>query len=221
MLHLTVHKKGLKMDGFISLNTSVFDNPFCMKMCNNKKMICHNCYARGIEMTYKNLNKHLKHNTVELSKPLAKESLDDVTGQIKSSNRKYIRFHSFGELINHDHLVNFYDISDDCYNHVFGLWTKRKDMIKGIKKPGNLSLIYSNPVIDKEITWVPDGFNGVFNVVSYDYCIEHKIIPNCTGKCMTCLRCYQPDKKFVVNELVKHDQTKIRKGKIEPLERIL
>ena len=179
MLHLTTHKKGLKMDGFLSLNTSVFENPFCMNMCKNKKNICHNCYARSIEMTYTNLAKHLKENTKELGNPLSNESLKDVTSRIKESNRKYIRLHSFGELLNLDHLKNFYAIAEKCDGQVFGLWTKRKDLIMKMlpsDKPENLSLIYSNPVVDKSMRWVPEQFNGTFTVLSYNYCNQYLLL---------------------------------------------
>lgn len=221
MLHLTTHKKGLKMDGFLSLNTSVFENSFCMKMCKSKKNICHNCYARSIEMTYTNLGKHLKENTRELITPLSDESLNDIVLKIKTSNRKYIRLHSFGELVNIEHLKNFYNIVEQCENQTFGLWTKRKDLVMKMypdDKPENLSLIYSNPIIDKSLRWIPEQFNGTFTVLSYKYCKEHNVIPNCTGKCMTCLRCYNPEKLVVINELIKSDQTNVKKGKLEPLE---
>ncbi|MFA5617705.1 MAG: hypothetical protein WDK95_12750, partial [Syntrophorhabdaceae bacterium] len=44
--------------------------------------------------------------------------------------------------------------------------------------------------------------NGIFNVYTVDYILEHAREINCSGSCATCLRCYTQD-NIVVNELVK------------------
>lgn len=224
MIHITDHKKGLKMSGFISINTSVFLNPFCEKSRKNKTCICSKCYAVSIENTYRNLHKNLIENYKELSTRLSEKSLTDIVQRIQEKNRLYVRFHSFGEISNIEHLENFYSISHKLPDNIFGLWTKRKDLItlyNPYAVPKNISLVYSNPIIDKPINQVPKRFNAVFNVVSYDYCVQNKILPNCHGKCIECLKCYRPDKKFIAIELLKSDQTKITKGTLKPLEEMI
>lgn len=220
MIHITEHKKNLKMSGFISINTSVFENSYCKERHKNKKLVCSHCYGNGMERTYTNFHKRIVGNTKELITTLSEESLTDVSMRIKEQNKRFIRYHSVGELINEAHLGNFYEISKLVPDSIFGLWTKRKDLVYkyGVKKPDNFSLVYSNPVLNKPLKWIPEGFNGLFNVVTYDYCKEHDIVPNCHGRCIECLNCYRPDKKYIAVELLKSDQTGINKGRLEPLE---
>lgn len=221
MLHITEHKTGLKMSGFISLNTSVFQNPYCMNKCKIPGLICTKCYGLSMENTYRRLHKRLIDNTNELINPLSEDSLSNIVIRLKQENKRFIRFHSIGELFNSDHLNNFYNIAESVPDSIFGLWSKRRDIIRSCKKPDNVSLICSNPVIDKPIKWIPKPFNGVFNVVSYGYAIQHNILPNCTGKCIDCLRCYRPEKMVLTTELLKSDTVKIEKGIYQPIcERI-
>ena len=62
MIHITQHKKGLKMQGFISINTSQKLNPFCQTSCKNERSICKFCYARNMEINYSRLRIHLIKN---------------------------------------------------------------------------------------------------------------------------------------------------------------
>lgn len=222
MIHITEHKTGLKLSGFISLNTSIFKNAFCMKQCKNKKSICHHCYGLSMENTYRRLHKRLEKNSDILKTQLSDMDLSDIVTRLKDYNKRFIRFHSIGELSSTEHLMNFYNIAWLLPDSIFGLWTKRKDIVTqhGFKKPNNLSMVYSNPVIDKPIKQVPHYFNAVFNVVTYDYATKHNITPNCHGKCIECLNCYRPGQKFIAIELLKSDQTKIKKGILQPLQEV-
>jgi len=101
----------------------------------------------------------------------------------------------------------------------FALWTKRKDIIKAYfsvnKKPKNLILIYSNPIISKPITKPPLYFDKVFNAVYKEQFIKEQ---NCTGqKCKDCLKCYNfsnKKKDNIIYEAVK------RPPKNKPLKTI-
>lgn len=217
-IHITQHKKGLKMSGFISINTSPGENPFCKKQCRNERSVCKHCYARSMEFSYSRLHKHMIRNYYRLNTPLSAVELSGVCTDIQNENRSYIRFNSLGELSGINNLLNYYRICEKLPGFHFGLWTKRPAIIrKTDKKPDNLSIIYSNPVLDQPVTEIPAGFNGVFNVVTYEYCDENNIIPNCTGQCITCLKCYT-GKPVIVTELLKKDQNSIRKGFLKPLE---
>jgi len=223
MIHITQHKKGLKMEGFISINTSQKLNPFCQKCSKNERSVCKYCYARNMEINYTRLRNHLIKNYYALETPLSDLELKEVTNLIKMENRQYIRFNSLGELSGINNLINYYRICETLPGFNFGLWSKRSNIIYKFtnNKPKNLSLIYSNMFIDDPLMTIPRGFNGVFNVVSYQYCIENNIIPSCTGKCITCLKCYNPNNKTVVIELLKKDQNSITKGFLKPLEEVL
>jgi hypothetical protein len=166
---------------------------------------------------------HLEKNYYKLEVPLSDEELKEVCNLLKLENRHYIRFNSLGELSGINNLINYYRICEQLPGFIFGLWTKRSNLVYRFtnNKPKNLSLIYSNLFIDQPIKTVPKGFNGVFNVISYQYAIEHGIIPSCSGQCIDCLKCYDPDKKTVVIELLKKDQTSIQKGFLKPLEEVI
>jgi len=174
-----------------------------------------------MEINYKRLRDCLQKNYYKLSTPLSDEDLKEISFQIKQENRQFIRFNSLGELSGINNLVNYYNICENNPDKVFGLWTKRKNLVQKItmKKPDNLSLIYSNMYIDQPIEKIPAGFNGVFNVVSYGYAIENSIKHSCTGQCINCLKCYM-EKNTIVTELLKRDQSSIKKGLLKPLSEV-
>lgn len=220
-IHITYHKKGLKMSGFISINTSQNLNRFCQSQRNNERAVCKYCYGRGMEINYSRLRAKLIKNFYRLSVPLSDEEILNLSGQIREENKLFIRFHSIGELTGINHLLNFYSLCESLPDNRFGLWTKRPGIVQKTKRvPDNLSMIYSNPVIDQPLNRIPARFNGIFNVVSYEWCIENSTIPNCSGACMKCLKCYTGD-PVVVTELLKKDQTSITKGFIPPLEEVI
>lgn len=219
MIHITQHKKGLKMEGFISINTSQNLNPFCQKCSRNERTICRFCYARFVESQYSRLKKHLIKNYYLLETPLSDLEISEIKNLIQLENRSFIRFNSLGELSGINNLINYYQICEKLPRYNFGLWTKRSNLINNYtdKKPDNLSLIYSNMFIDQPIDKIPKKFNGVFNVVSYQYAIDNDVDLNCSGKCITCLKCYTGD-RVIVTELLKRDQTNIKKGFLKPLK---
>ena len=221
MLHITEHKTGLKMVGFISLNTSVFQNQYCMTRSKVPGSICRHCYGLSMENTYRRLHRCLVKNSEELKDPLSDESLSDIVARLKQENKRFIRFNSIGELHGPDNLKNYLDIARALPDSIFGIWSKRKHLFSGVNIPENMTVIYSNPSLDKPITWVPKNFNGVFNVITYQYAIENNILPNCSGKCIDCLKCYRPGKRQIVYELLKSDQTKIKKGIYPPVENVI
>lgn len=212
-IKITEHKTGLKMSGFISINTSVLDNPYCQKNCKRPGFICRNCYGRTMEITYSNLRRNIKGNLEILKEPLSHEYLQDIVSRLKEKNRHMIRFHSIGELYNDQHYLNFLAIARAMPENMFAIWSKRKDIIVGYPELNNLNRIYSNPVINKPLNRYPAGFTGVFNVVTYDYAMEHNIKVNCTGNCAACRACYTPGKKVIITELLKSDQREIKKGR--------
>lgn len=189
-----------KMKGFKSLNTSPLDNTFCNGMACRDDTICSHCYSRRALKTYAtNGRKPWKRNGYILSKKvLDEEKLPDITD-------KYFRFHSHGELINENHLINFVNIAKKNPDTNFVLYTKRKDLIKKIGKCGvsNIRYIYSEPLINNPCDVIPEGFDGKFRVFSRDYVQKHNIDINCEGKsCMECLKCYTGGIR-IANELIK------------------
>ncbi len=106
-------------------------------------------------------------------------------------NSLYVRFHGHGELINETHFINFLLITERNPKTTFSLFTKRHKLVKRVletrKKPQNLILVYSNPLVDRITDKIPYYFDKVFNTTT-----EKSTRDNCTGrKCIECLACYQ------------------------------
>tara|TARA_R100001132_G_C3236849_1_gene69166 strand:- start:36 stop:734 length:699 start_codon:yes stop_codon:yes gene_type:complete len=115
------------------------------------------------------------------------------------------------DLSNNTHLKNYIKICNFNKQTTFALWTKRKDIIQAYfdkhKKPKNLILIYSNPIVDRPILKPFGYFDKIFNNVTMNN-PQFKENQNCTGqKCIDCLRCYKKstkDKNNIIFEGVKH-----------------
>jgi len=221
MIHITEHKHGLKMTGFISINTSVLKNPYCStNRCDNKK-ICSVCYGKYMSDRYPNLKKVLNSNYDILNKDLTIPEIDQIKKQLNRYNKRYIRLHSIGEISSIEMLSNYYEIVESLPGSIFALWSKRSDIVQSIHyKPDNLKLVYSNPYYDRPLNTIPEMFDSVFNVVTYGYAIKHKIKPNCNNQCIDCLKCYDQSGN-IITELIKADQTRIKKGTFKPIEVIL
>ena len=194
-LHIT---KGTgKMEGIFSINTPSSENPFCAMMAKTDT-ICKSCYAIRYESFRTKLIPAFKRNMkVLLDKDYKPERL----------NFKIMRLHSFGELFGYIHFVSFVKLAMVNKDTTFTLWTKRKSIIqeyirKGGVIPSNLFLVFSNPIIDKEVKHAPKGFDKVFNVFTKKGAENVSI--NCGNKkCLECRLCYSVNSISVINEFKK------------------
>jgi len=194
MLHITKHETN-KLEGFLSINTSVLNNDFCGKM-RLTDSVCKKCYAANMEKRYLNLHNAISKNDTLLSSSLL------TTRQLPIFNARAVRLHSLGELINDIHFANFCAISAHNPDTLFVLWTKRKAIIneylKSHDKPVNLSLVYSSPKVDK-IARLPKHFDKVFTAHNKKTIADI----NCHGKCKDCLLCYTFNNVKEINEVLK------------------
>lgn len=193
MLYATVHKsrKGekSKMDGLVSINTNPTMNPFCNKM-RSKDTICKSCYSKRYEY-FPNTVKRLTDNTnILLSKDF------DIKCVPNLNTYRFVRLHSFGELINSTHYRNLLSIVKAFPDTTFTLWTKRKEIVQKIEKPTNLILIYSSPKLNK-VSALPDKFDKVFTVFDKDF---EGVDINCQKQCISCLKCYTYNDTMFINE---------------------
>jgi len=200
-LQITKRMQG-KMEGFKSLNTSPLANPFCKKMVKESPndIICKFCYSTRAIITYaKAAQRSWGINTDILSR----EVLEDH--RIPEIKDKVFRFHSHGELLNATHYINFCNIAWKNPNTYFTLFTKRPNLTRGIDRPPNMGLIYSEPRINNYVEEIPEGFDRRFTVFTKDYIEENEIDINCGGKkCIECLTCYTPNNGIThVNEKIK------------------
>ena len=132
MLKLTKPTVDAKMDSIPSLNTSALQNEYCIAM-SKTDAVCKSCYAQRAEKCRKTMS----DNFVENSRVLSDDLL--TVEQIKALkiNSVIFRFHSFGELINEIHFLNFLAICN-CYPlTMFSLWSKRSNIVQSL----NLQLV--------------------------------------------------------------------------------
>jgi hypothetical protein len=176
-LHLTRHKG--KLDGVPSINTSPHENEYCEVMSAVPGMVCGVCYARRLTLFRRTLERLCVSNGDLLR-------VYPMPCPVPRFNERYVRLHSFGELINKAHLMNFYDIAQGNPQTTFALWTKRRDWVQGSKRkrPDNMILIYSVTQLDppERLMKVPKGFDHVYGVYTSG--------PECGDRCLSCLKCY-------------------------------
>ena len=186
-----------KLAGIRAINTNTLTNKFCSTM-RKTDAICNECYSASmLQGSRKNCQPAFQRNSDALSQPIEYDDLPFI-------NAAFYRFHGHGELINMAHMKNFHDIARKNPHCNFGLWTKRRDIIRQYhleyKQPNNLILIYSNPTVGT-IRQPPVGFDKCFNVVHKDEFVENQ---NCTGqKCIECLKCYRQGGDSIIVEAIK------------------
>lgn len=196
-----------KMTGINSIGTSCANNPWCIKRRENNESVCSKCYAS----TYMKMRKALKERLEDNADILTTRLLKDR--EIPVTNAAVFRFESFGDLYNITHLTNYVLICErNPYTH-FGLWTKNIWILDelfndcGIKKPDNLSIIVSSPMLnkimelDREKYWFVDH---VFTVYNKQFIKANDVEINCGSRdCLGCQRCYHRNTEFYVNEKLK------------------
>lgn len=196
-----------KMTGINSIGTSCANNPWCIQRRENSESVCSKCYAS----TYMKMRKALKERLEDNADILTTRLLKDR--EIPVTNAAVFRFESFGDLYNITHLTNYVLICErNPYTH-FGLWTKNIWILDelfndcGIKKPDNLSIIVSSPMLnkimelDREKYWFVDH---VFTVYNKQFIKANDVDINCGSRdCLGCQRCYHRNTEFYVNEKLK------------------
>ena len=208
-LHITTH--GGKLEGLRSISTSRRLNPLCQKRAEDPNSICHYCYAETYLKLRENLRKALERNTRELC------GVDLIPyDELPIINDLYFRFEAFGDLINTNQVINYFNIAKKNEKTTFALWTKNpweiEDAIKrGNEKPDNLIIVYSVSVLNgttpdilakfKEAWPCIDKF---FTVYDKTYIEGHNVNINCGGrKCIECLNCYKKNDIAIINEKLK------------------
>ena len=193
--HVHISTMTGKLAGIFAVNTNTMTNTFCTKMAATAA-VCSVCYSRAmLQGSRKNCTPAFERNSALLSAALIPME------RLPVINANIFRFHGHGELINSNHLENFYRIAERNPATTFSLWTKRRDLVRtGRTAPVNFILIYSNPSLSKLMHKVPPRFHKVFNNVKVDYAGS----ANCTGqKCLDCRICYTPGGESVIVEHVK------------------
>ena len=200
MIHQS--KMSGKLDEMFAINTNTLTNEFCNTQHKAKgdKHICSKCYSFKMLGTYRqNAVPALQRNSDLLSSRIL--TYEEIVEFKPKGKLGIYRFDGHGELINDIHLKNCMMIAEYNPEFVFGMWSKRKDLVQEYVseygKPDNMVLIYSNPVIDQVMSKPPVPFDKVFNNVSGEHPLE-----NCTGqRCKDCKLCYVSETKVIVEKV--------------------
>jgi len=193
-IHITTHSKDGKMRDMLTISTSPYENRFCKKMSENKDLICHSCYAFRLC----NIRPSLRH-ALEKNSILGKRLLPKP--QLPVFNSRWVRFNSFGELLNLLHYKNLIKIAFKNPNTMFSLWTKRQNLVQRVKQvPKNLILIYSFPELNPHDLKIPKKFHKGFAVFTSKEAKARGIEFNCQKKCVECLKCYSKNDTSLIFE---------------------
>lgn len=201
-LHFTVNHSG-KMEGMVSISTSVTTNERCAKNAKIKGSVCEKCFAAR-QMAYQ---KNMVPPMVENQRILTSEILP--LEKLPIINNIYFRFEAFGDLNNDIQVINYFNM---CYKNPrvkFALWTKNPDFIaeaiaKGYEKPENLNIVLSSLFLNKERTNRYDFVDKVFTVYEKSYIAENDVEINCGARnCFSCGLCYEKNGVSVINEVLK------------------
>jgi hypothetical protein len=154
------------------------------------------------------MRKALKEKLEENAEILTTRHLE--TRELPFTNAMVFRFESFGDLYNDIHLENYIAICNHNPQTRFGLWTKNIWILdsvfntKGIKKPDNLSIVVSSPLLNKQMEldnekyWFADH---IFTVYDKKEIKEKNIDINCGSKnCLGCQLCYHKDTERYIRE---------------------
>jgi hypothetical protein len=187
-VHVTIGNG--KMKNIPSISVSSLTNDFCQLMSKIKGSVCGVCYSNRLSKFRKNLEVKLLHNSALLSEKLLTDR------ELPTFNNRYVRFNSFGELINDIHMENLIAIAKKNPYTNFGLWTKRTDIVLKYDKIPNIKYIFSVSKIDGECTdkKVLDYFDKTFTAV------PTKDNANCHGACIDCMLCYTDNDVKVIRE---------------------
>lgn len=205
VLWMTDHQG--KMKGINSIGTSCASNPYCIKRRENGDSVCSHCYATTYMKMRKSLQKHLEENADILTTRLL------IGKEIPVTNANVFRFESFGDLYNTTHLANYVLICERNPYTKFALWTKNTWILDAlfngneIKKPENLSIVVSSPMLNKQMELDREKFwfvDHVFTVYTKEFIAENNIEINCGSRdCLGCQLCYHTDTDFYVREKLK------------------
>lgn len=204
-LHYCTNHTG-KMSGLHSLSTSVNANPHCVKRQANGNSICAHCFAASMMKQYKALNEATTRNAEILTASVLPVSVLPLIPV------RYFRFEAFGDIINTNQVINYFNIAKKNPDTLCALWTKNPHIVAkaiemGHEKPANLQIVLSSPLMNKPIKATKNSFiDKIFTV--YDKQAAQAVNINCGARsCLACGRCYRPNPNGeqiqYINEILK------------------
>lgn len=201
-LHFTTKHTG-KMEGMVSISTSVTTNERCAKNAQIKGSICEKCFAAKQMKIFPTMEKPMVENQrILTSEILPPEKLPII-------NNLYFRFEAFGDLNNDIQVINYFNICKKNPRVKFALWTKNPDYIAqainaGHEKPDNLNIVLSSLFINKERPNPFSFVDKVFTVYDGETIDRENVNINCgANNCFSCGLCYEKNNVVQIREKLK------------------
>ena len=203
-VHITAQMTG-KMEGFMSLSTSPLCNPLCMARRTVEGSICSKCYSCAMHKQYSALAKCLAKNTEVLT------TTEIPVEEWPLINAHAFRLEAFGDVQNETQVRNYFNFCRRNRRTLFAAWTKNYAIYHsviegGVKKPSNLLIIISSPMINEEANLEACKYaDKVFTVYDKEYAEKNNVVINCgKRKCLSCMQCYsRAGSPTIINELLK------------------
>lgn len=198
-----------KMENMYSLSTSVLENKHCQARAKIKGSICEKCFARAMAERYgKNFKDKYAENTRILTQCVI------PVNEWFEINALYFRLEAFGDLNNEIQVINYFNFARHNSKTVFALWTKNpfyidKAIKMGHKKPKNLIIIYSSPMINAKVNTeklfkIYPFIDKCFTVYDGETIAVNNININCGARnCFTCGKCYSKRTTKEIREKLK------------------
>jgi len=190
-----------KMEGMVSLSTSVKLNPDCAERAKIPGSICSKCYAdRQLSYQHSTAAKYERNTKLLTSEVYPVECFPEILETIG-------RFEAFGELFNTIQLENYFNMCLKNPDVDFALWTKNVYILangrrKGLQKPKNLTILQSSMFINSPVRKTDPWVDKTFTVWDKEHAKSVNI--NCGGKkCKKCQICYHDNGIDEINEILK------------------
>lgn len=192
LLYALCTRHTAKMENMISFSTSCLENPRCRERFKNRHLVCSKCYARRQLMRQKTTREKYAACTLFFTTVLL--APDDVPPLFA----RYLRFESFGDLINALQVKNYFTIAEAAAAIPAALWTKNPDIIAeaiaaGAVKPANMKIVYSVPEIDRRMTAAEKQtiLKKYPFIDSFFFVERAPDLISCQKNCFLCGRCYE------------------------------
>lgn len=203
-IQITTNHTG-KMQGMQSLSTACTSNEICRARAAVPGSVCAKCYAAR-QLAYQSTTREkMERNAEVLREPIPAEAIPKI-------NAALFRFEAFGDVATPAQVENYFRIAAANKRTRFALWTKNAGIVAqairdGAKKPANLVIIYSSPLLNKpsENAFKVWGFiDKVFTVYDEQAIKRGKININCGARnCLECGKCYNKSGAKFINEKLK------------------
>ena len=199
VLHITEHGKNTKLHDIYSISTSCVLNDYCIEKSKNPECVCSVCYAQNYLSYRENLRYALDKNYFVLNTGII--DIDDLP----IIYTDIFRLESFGDVASSNAVINIFNLCKKNKKVQFTVWTKNYFLYHkviekfGIKKPKNLILIISSPMLNTELSikLFPHA-DKVFTVYTSKYIKKNSININCGSRdCRNCMLCYSRKSKVV------------------------